>query len=81
MKMQGNSLAQQGKFADARDMYMRALEIAPSSAAYKLHSNLSLVALSAGDPAEAISQARKALDLAPDDFTTVLSLIHGLFLW
>jgi hypothetical protein len=57
---------------------MRALEIAPAHTAYKLHSNLSLVALSAGDPAEAISQAQRALDLAPEDFTTVSPCLHPL---
>lgn len=73
LKLQGNALAQQGKLADARVMYLNALELAPVHMEYKLRSNMSLLALSAGDPTEAISQARKVLDIAPEDFTTVRS--------
>lgn len=80
LKLQGNALAQQGKFADARELYKQALEVSPTHMVYKLHSNLSLVALSADDPTEAIAQAQQALECAPEDFTTVRPVPLGLLL-
>lgn len=73
LKLQANALAGQGKLESARDIYMRALELAPPHIEYKLHSNMSLLALSSGDTTEALAQAQKALELAPQDFTTVRS--------
>jgi tetratricopeptide (TPR) repeat protein len=76
LKLQGNELAANGDYARARGKYLEALESAPEHIAYKLHSNLSLLALTTGDLESAIAEAQEALRLAPSDFTTVSPPSH-----
>lgn len=71
LRLRGNNLAAQGHLAEALEAYREALQHAPSALAYKIHSNMSLLALTSGDVASAVSAAATALEQAPRDFTTV----------
>lgn len=80
LRLRGNHLAAQGQLAEALEAYREALHHAPSTLAYKIHSNMSLLALTSGDVASAVSEASKALQEAPRDFTTVrLPCSQGLW--
>eukprot|EP00892_Ulva_mutabilis_P004263 jgi/Ulvmu1/2208/UM013_0054.1 len=70
LRLQGNRLAAQGEYDEALDAYQQALQFAPEAVAYKIHSNMSLLSLTTGDVAAALSEATAALQQAPRDFTT-----------
>lgn len=71
LRLEGNRLASAGNLSAAIDKYRSALTHAPAGTAHKLHSNISLAALGAGQTANAIAAAHEALKVAPADFTTV----------
>ena len=77
LRLEGNRCAQAGDFAAARDKYRAALDVAPERLHHAIHSNLSLVALNAGDSAEALREAETAMALAPPEWTTVRRMHSG----
>lgn len=60
-----------GQPAEAYAKYQEAAAQAPPHGIYKLYSNMSLAALTMGDPAAALDAALLAVQTAPADWTTV----------
>lgn len=77
LRLRGNDLAAKGQYDKALESYREALQHAPAALAYKIHSNMSLLALTSGDVATALSEASRAMEEAPSDFTTVRILSHS----
>jgi tetratricopeptide (TPR) repeat protein len=60
----GNTVADQGRFAEAIEYLQRAIEINPAYA--QAHNNLAAVLVKQGRPTEAIEQFQKAIQIKPD---------------
>ena len=64
-KAQGNALLKEDKFAEAVDMYSRAIELDPDNAVY--YSNRSAAFLAKGDArGKALRDAEKCIELRPE---------------